>query len=196
MSAPGNNFLPTFIQNIPLAKQLNVKRLNDMIYFMRSIQPLRGVGTLVKRTPGGTTIDAIAQGGGPAGTPTHPYKGYDASAGAIPKVRVQPGSHNSVVPTIGGIPIDNPIPPLLTVLITDTVVYVQIHLNLDQSIASIEIHSGMTTPIGGDGITAYQALFFIFPVITMGVASCPTMDNVSGSQSYEFCGGDDLFVLV
>lgn len=72
MSSPAANSLPFFTANQPMAQQLTAARLNSWIAFCRSIQPQRGVGTLVKQTPGGTTIDAIASKRRPS--PDFPWK--------------------------------------------------------------------------------------------------------------------------
>lgn len=59
--------LPTFVQDRPLADQLTARNMNQIVAYLRSITVQPGVGVFIRRTVGGTTVDARpGKGGGGA----------------------------------------------------------------------------------------------------------------------------------
>jgi hypothetical protein len=139
---------------------------------------------LTKRITKGSSNGTAAQ--------HHPYKGFDASVGSTPKVRIQPGSHNNVVPTIGGVPLTDE--PLLTLGTSAKIVYVQIDFDASGGVTDCSINSSnsLTPPsddVNPDGSgTGYQTLFFVDVSVVSEVASVSCLPNVLGSQGCQICG--------
>jgi len=147
---------------------------------------------------GGYSLSGTNQDGGSGGISLHAYYVLDASTGSTPAVSVTPGTHNGVVPTVSGNPINvkigsPPAYPTLTVGGSDTLLYFQIDYGIYGNITSIEIMSGSTMPspsitpnvAGSD----YKLLSNISVSIVAGVASVtPYNDGVSGPQGYAQCG--------
>lgn len=188
--------LPFFQEGKTLESQLTASRMNGIVRYLRSLTPLKGVGTLVRRLPNGFCIDAIRSSGG-SGATIHPYKGFNAGDESNPKVIIQIGSHNDVVPTIDGTPMSANINDnVLTLGGSDQIVYVQLNLNVDtKAIESAEIHSSPDPdPPAGDATTAYQTLFFVS--IDGETNAVMVADNVLGSQAFQACGDYYLFGLV
>lgn len=193
--ANANSELPFFQPGEPLSKQLTANRLNGIIRYIRSITPLQSVGINIKRLPNGLVLDVPRQRGGGSGL--HPYQGLDASVTTTAKVMIQYGTHNGVIPTIDGNPMEVDITQnVLTLGGSDTLVYIQCDLDVDFAITSASIHSGTSLPTSDD-TTAYQTLFAVdIATDGSGNKSVTIADNVLGSQAYQYCGGSHLFGLV
>jgi len=161
------------------------------------LQPGKGYG--LRSTIGGTALELFpSKGVSETVDGGHPYKGYDFSDGSTPKVAVQYGSHNSIVPTIAGVPLSADLSLNLVTLTTSAkIVYAELSLNGGGSITSASIQSSnSTSPPTSTNTTAYQTLFGVLVTVTSGVASVAVSDNVLGSQAYQRCGGSHLFGLV
>lgn len=94
MEAPSASGLPKFKAGGKFEDEFTASRMNAIVDYIRSITPLRGVGTLVKRTAAGTTIDAIKKGAGGAASISD-LAIYDASTTedgvTTLKIGVKPG---------------------------------------------------------------------------------------------------------
>ena len=71
VQSPASAGLPNFRPGQPLN---DAYKLNQLVAYVRSITPQKGVGTFVKRTAAGTTIDAIRKGGGSTETNQTPFQ--------------------------------------------------------------------------------------------------------------------------
>lgn len=124
----------------------------------------------------------------------HAYWVADATAGGgTPKISVTPGTHNaSIVPTISGTPI-SPTMPLLSVGVSDTVVYFSISYNSSNIATAIAILSGTSLPtatiIPGTPGTDYKLLSTIAVTVVGSTYTVNCLnDAVSGPQQYLQCG--------
>lgn len=105
-------------------------------------------------------------------------------------VRIEPGTHSNVWPTIDGIPINEQDEdgnyPLLTLGGSALIVYVQLNTDSAGTPTSASIHSSNDpTPPTDDATTAYQTLFGVAVTIEEDVASVTINQSVSGSQNHE-----------
>jgi hypothetical protein len=155
----------------------------------------------VKNTPT-DTVTTIPK---PGSTARHPYQGVDASKEGTPRVFVQLGSHNGIVPTLHGAPLkvdpkddDN----ILTLSNSATQVYIQINTNANMNsedyghITSAEIKStDGYVPQNTDSVF-YQTLFLVEVKVVDGKATVAVADNVLGSQCFMKCGSEPSFRLV
>jgi len=159
--------------------------------------PQSGADIHCSQGKGGTLVNfvGVAQG---AGGGIHAYKGSNASEGGTPKVRITPGTHNGITPTISGVPMTTVPRPVLTLGASDKIVYVQLNLNSVTAAIQTAIiaSSASLTPPAGDSLTVYQILFFTTVSIIEGAAFVAVSPNVSGSQAYQSCGGQNLFGLI
>lgn len=147
--------------------------------------------------------DQVNRGGLPLSTPigilpltrSLDYYAYDVSSGITPQLSFTPGNHrdatggNTYIPTIGGVALTNPTPPILVVGSTDTVVYFICPISAtDGSFTGAPtIASGTSVP-SDDETHAYQLLTNIAVTIST-VASIQVLGGgVSGSQNYFYCG--------
>jgi len=166
---------------------------NLLIDILRSLQIGASPDYERKITPFGTTLDI--KGGEGGGKTVHPYQGSDASEEGTPKVKIRIGTHNGITPTVEGEPMVVDVNEnVLTLGSGDKIVYVQLNLNDDYTIASAEIHSSedATTPEPDDS-TVYQLLFFV-DIDDDGKVT--VADNVLGSQNMGWCFGTPQFQLV
>lgn len=127
-----------------------------------------------------------------------PYMVYDASSGSTPKISVQSGSHNgSIIPTLGGTPINTIPAPTLTLSGTDAIVWFEISYNSSNVVTSISINHGTlatfaaffpVTIAQGTAGTDYYGLSSV--VVTTGASASVQClnDFVSGPQFYSQCG--------
>ncbi|PTY03893.1 hypothetical protein DB346_03025 [Verrucomicrobia bacterium LW23] len=173
-----------------------------LLAFVRSLTPTSSPDIAPEWDANGLSwkIKNPGRRGGSA-APEHSYQVYDASTGATPRIRVRPGNHNGIVPTIGGTPINTTTGdpaeyPALTVGTGDTIVWFKLTITEEGNIDTIEIESGSTLPTSSAS-TAYQVCAYITVAIAGGVASVTNQEGgVSGSQAYLQCGGGHLFGLV
>lgn len=168
--------------------------------YVLAITPQPSPDILPQTRPGGTAylLAARPAAGGASAAPVHPYQGADASDGSTPKVSIRWGSHNSVVPTIGGTPLGlDPAGNVLTLGVSAKIVYVQLDLDGDKQVTAASIHSSNdTAPPAGTSSTAYQTLFAVAVTVEEGRASVAVSANVGGSQAYQYCLGSHLFGLI
>jgi hypothetical protein len=194
--SPSKDSLPTFVDGVPLWKQLSIRKLNAIMAYIRSITPVKGVGTILTRTAAGTAINVQRTPAAISEEQTFPYKGTDASTGATPRVNIQVGSHNSLMPTISGVPmIDNPI---LVIGSSAQIVYIQTDWTNRQLQSCLINSSNSISPpansINSSGTgSAYQTLFYTIVTIDGGVASVSIFPNVLGAQGCQICGTLPLF---
>lgn len=193
-----------------LAGEVTADRLNAMVASINKAQITSVVNGTFRSSPKGTAIVCSPVSNPPQ--PTHPYKGVDVSADNVPMVTVTPGMHNSVVPTIDGVPITGSGSPLvfpaLTLGHTDKIVYVEITWvagvgggSPTISVAEISSSSSGVPPndaIASDGSgTSYQTLFFVnLDFSDSGDLTLTIMDGVSGSQMAQVCGIGVLYGLM
>lgn len=152
-------------------------------------------GGLMSRIYGvGTNLDVRSGRGG--GEVIHAYKGFDASETTTAKVKIQFGTHNDVVPKIGGVALsvnlgDN----VLNLADSDLNVYVQLDLDEYFQVTAASIHaSGSSGVPDNTETTAYQLLFGV-GIATDGSGNkrVTVGQNVSSSQRYNYCGGSHQF---
>lgn len=197
MEAPGASGLPKFKAGGRFEDEFTASRMNAIVDYVRASTPLRGVGTLVKRTAAGTTIDAIKNRAS-AGDSPHDYTVVDASTDDSLGVTVTPGNHFDtvaaapVIPTIGGVAINTIPAPVLPVTTGDQ--YITFGIDTGGgggAILGIVIESYATMPAsGGFGGVIYT----ICSMITDdGTNVIPLGGGVSASQVYQNCGDTALF---
>ena len=181
--------------NLKVNTSFSKDKYNRLVDVVFSSLVNGGVGYKVRRNKGGTILD-IKPGAGSSSI--HPLKVFDASADGTPQVKVQIGSYNGVVPTINGSPltsISDDAAPILTVGASAQIIYAQLNLNANTAeVESVAINSSnsITAP-DGDNVTVYQIIAFI----TMDDGQIASIsDNVSGSQAYQACNGQNLFGLI
>ena len=189
------NKLPKFHAGAPLADQLTETTLNQLVEYIRSNTPIAGIGMRITRTASGSICEA-ARRTSSAGTELLPLQPYDASTGSTPGISVWPGtfgqnaeaSSGDSVPTISGTRIDNATPPVLTVSGSDTVIYLHESVDSSGKITASVVASGTSVPTS-TATDAYVQLCII--TVTTGASAsvkCSAI-NLSGSQSFELCGG-------
>lgn len=169
--------------------QARVKRIEGL-----RINPGRGHNGIVNESGGGSmTIDlnlklGDPQAGGSGGGATS--LNLQAIIAAAAEVFVTPGTYNSVMPTIGGVAINNATPPKLTIAFTG-VIYA--HLTMTDTttnlVTSVEILNAATLP-ASTATDVYQTIATV--VLTAGVISPPT-NVLAGSQSLLRCGSSFAF---
>lgn len=141
--------------------------------------------------------DAGSWPGTGTATTNTPYMGKDVSNASAGKVTVVYGTHNNQVATIGGTPLQPPFGtpiPVLTLGISDTVVYIEVDVDFDvtgaiTSYTGTTITSGTSMPSSslsfnpdGSGTGSfYQDLFGV------------TVNPPSGGGNYSVTIGQNIF---
>lgn len=170
-------------------------KYNHLVDLVHSSLVNGGIGYKVRRNSGGTVLD-IRPGTG--GSTIHALKVVNASSDGTPKVKVQIGTYNGITPTITGSPLTNVNDedcPILTLGASAQIVYAQLNLNATSAaVESVVINSSNDiTPPAGDSITVYQIIAFV----SMNDGQINFIsNNISGSQAYQACGGQNLFGLL
>jgi hypothetical protein len=114
-------------------------KYNRLVEVVNSALVNSGVGYKVRRNAGGTVLDIRP---GTTGSTLHALKVVNASSDNTPKVKVQIGSYNGVVPTINGstlTAVSDAAAPELTLAGAAEIVYAQLNLNADT--AAVESRS-------------------------------------------------------
>lgn len=147
--------------------------------------------------------DQVNRGGLPLSTPigilpltrSLDYYAYDVSFGLTPQLSFTPGNHRdstggaTYIPTIGGVALTAPTPPILVVGSTDTVVYFICPID-----ATTGAFTGAPTIVSGTSVPddnsthAYQLLTNIIVTLSTIASIQVQGGGVGGSQNYSYCG--------